>query len=95
MVGLRDRGHLDGRQVADGAFVAREPDPARRQLHHVSEDLGDLNVVERLLLEQLAGEPIEHGAVEHERLVGFVVRLLDDGAHLGINRDGDTLGVIT
>ena len=54
----------------------------RRQLLQVLEDLGELVLVERLLLEERRGEPVEHRAVLDDQLVRLVVRVLDEGAHL-------------
>src|SRR5690606_41488474 len=71
---------LDGRQRRDGTLAAREPLGALGQLRDVAEDLGDLLVVERLLLEQLLREPVEDGAVGVQHLVRLVVRLLDERA---------------
>src|SRR5690606_38995697 len=79
---LLAHGHLDGRQRRDRTVLAGEPLRALGQLAHVAEDLGDLVVVERLLLEQSQGEAVEHVAVLGEHLVRLVVRLFDERAHL-------------
>ena len=87
-------GTSTGGRLRDGALLAREPLRARRQLLDVGEDLGELEVVERLLLEQLEGEPVEDVAVGVDHLVGLVVRLLDEGAHLDVDALGDALAEV-
>ena len=47
---------------------------------HVAEDLGDLLLVQRLLLQQFDDEPVKHFAVVEQDLVGLLVGLLDQSA---------------
>ena len=67
---------------------------ARRQLLDVGEDLGELEVVESLLLEERQREAVEHVAVVVDHLVGLVVGLLDEHAHLLVDALGDALGEV-
>ena len=50
-----------------------------------SEDLGEVGVLERLLLDQRVGEHVEGGAVGGEDRPGPVVRGVDEPAHLGVD----------
>src|SRR6478735_317010 len=81
-------GHLDRGQLRDRALLARQPLRAGREALDVLEDLGELLVIERLLLEQLECQLVEDAAVVVDDLVGLVVRLLDEVADLRIDALG-------
>ena len=84
----------DGRHRRHRAVLAGEPDRAQVALLHRREDLGELVLVERLVLEQRDHEVVEHLAVLGEHLPRLVVRGLDQLAHLVVDHRGDALGVV-
>ena len=89
LVRPHDRWHRRHRAV-----LAREPDRAQVALLHRGEDLGQLVLVERLVLEQRDHEVVEDLAVLGEHLPRLVVRRLDQLAHLVVDHRGDALGVV-
>src|SRR5690606_11743267 len=79
--GARRRGRLVERQVDAGALV------------DVAEDLGEVALVEGLLLDQRGGQRVERGPVGGEDEAGPVVRVVDEPAHLLVDEAGDLVGV--
>ena len=59
------------------------------------EDLGHLGLVERLVLEQLASQLVEHVTILDERVVGLLVRGLQQLADLFIDPGSGDVGVVT
>src|SRR3954447_6121153 len=90
-LGLRQS---DCGKVGDRALLAGEPLRARRELPDVLEDLGELVLVEGLLLEERRGQPVEHVAVLDDELVRLVVRGLDEVAHLLVDLLRELLRVV-
>src|SRR5674476_902919 len=93
-VDLRLQRHLDRREVRDGSFLAREPDLASLALDDRGEDLRELRLVERLLLQKRGDQGVEHRAVVGEHLPRLVARCVDERAHLAVDRCGDRFRVV-
>ena len=76
--------------------MARAHDVGRSGVPHA--DVGEERLhalgFERLVLDQLGGEPIEHLAVLGEHLERDGVRGVDQRAHLGVDAGRDLVGVV-
>src|SRR5918992_2207092 len=66
----------------------------RALLGDLGEDLGDLFLLERLLLDQAFDHELELVAVLREDLVGLVVGLVDEAMDLRVDAGGDVVGVV-
>src|SRR5699024_1857802 len=78
----RGGGAAHGGRREGGALGAGDPHLARRLLLHVPEDLCELALVQRLLLQQLLDEAVEHVAVLHDHGPGLVQGVVQQGADL-------------
>src|SRR5699024_4773784 len=78
----RGGGAAHGGRREGGALGAGDPHLARRLLLHVPEDLCELALVQRLLLQQLLDEAVEHVAVLDDHRPGLVQGVVQKGADL-------------
>ena len=67
---------------------------AHRQLLHADEDLGELVLIEGLLLEQRQCQFVEDVAIVVQHAPGLVVGVLHQLPHLGIHLLGNLLGIV-
>ena len=79
-----------GSTSASRPRLDRRGDPLRRRTtgarrHDALEERLELLGLDRLLLDEQAGQPIEHGAVRRQRLLGAVEGVVDDLADLGVD----------
>src|SRR5206468_6868371 len=61
---------------------------------HVAEDRLHALTLERLVLDELGRETLEHVAVLLEHVERDTVRGIDEPAHLGVDAGGDLFGVV-
>src|SRR6478735_9206075 len=87
-------GREHGRTRRRGAPGRTGPRRASRALHDRGEDLGDLLLAERLLLEELEDQGVEDVAVLDENLPRVVVRGLDELLDLFVDERGDLFRVV-
>src|SRR5699024_9329538 len=87
------RGHAHRWDVGDRSALAGEPHGPRLAFDDGFEHLGEF-LVQSLLLQQRGREVIEDLPVLGEDLPRFVVRGLDEAAHLFVDEAGDFLGVL-
>ena len=76
-----------------GALELVHRDVDAGALVDVAEHLGEVGVVERLLLDQRRGQAVERGPVRGEDEAGPVVGVVDELAHLVVDQAGDLVGV--
>src|SRR5665647_2306037 len=74
---------------------AGQPHVTRRALGDRDEDLGELGLVQRLPLQELADQGVEHLAVIVEDVPRLVVREVDQAPDLLVDHCGHLLGVVT
>ena len=86
--------HRNRWQIRNRTLLARQPLRPRRDLLDVLKYLGNLVVIKRFLLQQLKRQPVKNIAVHRQNLVRFIVRLLKNLTHLGINLLRNTLGEV-
>src|SRR5215831_12422288 len=85
---------LDRRAIARRALAKPGERVVRRPLAYRCQDALEVFLVQRLLLDQFQHHLVEGVPVLDEDLPGFVVRRLDQIAHLGVDVGGDVLGVV-
>src|SRR5205085_6370260 len=79
------------RDRESGAVLLRAP---LRPLLHAGEDLQELVLLDRLLLEEDRRELVELRPVELEDLQGLVVRVVDHAPDLRVDLERDLIGVV-